>query len=172
MNAGFCAACGAPLPLPAGAGHRACTRCGTPSYANPAVYAACVRLLADASAGLWYARVAPGETIQACALRALGCGSGCPAEQQASAPRLALYCALTDLDRGEVCLVFRLRDAAPATPVTPAGELPGWGAALCSRFATDCAAGRLPVYTASVVNAGLDMSEVPADHPGFSASPA
>lgn len=167
MSVRYCASCGAELPGAPG-GHRQCAACGAHSYANPAVHAACLVAQPGGGCTLARARLLPGETVQSAALRALGDAAGDAEAQRA----LALYCALTDLDRGEVWLVFRLR-APAAPPAPPAGGVPpAWEAALCERYRADCAAGRLPVYTASLRSGELSLYEVCGESAGFSAPPA
>ena len=166
MSGEFCTACGAAMAVSVERGHRACSQCATLHYENPVVFAACIVESASGEVRLFRSRLAADESIQACAEGALGSfGEGVGVEPDA----LALYCALTDLDSGEVCFVFRLTEVVEGT--LPVLEQPAsivWAVSLCSRYAADRTAGCMPVYTGSVAGGALDLVAVPPGDNGVS----
>ena len=156
MSARFCARCGAPLVrmrVPDEAHERlVCGNCARVSYENPDIVVACIAAAPGAAPVLCCAALAPNETIQAAALRALG--SIAIAEDQ-----LALYCMLSDLDAGNVNVVFRAGCAAKLGITSS----PSWSAALLQAYAADAARGRCPVRVGMHQGGVLKLDEVPAE---------
>ena len=160
MNARFCTQCGAPLVRLQVAGdtheRAVCSACARVSYENPAIHVACI--VPGTAAALCCAQLAPYETIQGAALRALA--PSAPGED-----RLALYCSITDLVADCVCFVFRALEPV-ALPATCAARSPSWGEALLAIYAGDCAHSRFPVRTGVLRGDQLELQEVSPEPAG------
>lgn len=160
MSAGFCGACGAPLEarLPEGDARvrRVCTDCAEVHFENPAVQAGVIAVTATGTQ-LRLQALQHGEKLQAAALRALG-------TQMIGEARLALYCALSDLDADVVVLVFRLASGVRVAAATVAQPpLPGWAAALLHQYHADEGRGAFPVYAGSHENGRFSIEAVPEE---------
>jgi hypothetical protein len=161
MSARFCGACGTPLApvVPAGEvrARLVCPACSAVHFENPAVQAGVI-LEAAGGLRLSLARLQRGEKLQAAALRAIGAGT------PVAEPDLALYCAVSDLDAGEVSLLFRLVPGVPTSPAAAAPlPAPAWAAELLRHYATDAGRRAFGVYVARHEGGVLRIEAVPEE---------
>jgi hypothetical protein len=161
VSARFCGICGtalAPAVPPGEARTRlVCPACSAVHFENPAVQAGVIVELAEGPL-LCLGRLEHGEKLQVAALRAIGAGA------TATEPDLVLYCAVSDLDAGEVSLLFRLAPGigagSPAAAPLPA---PAWAAALLRHYVADSGRGVFRVYAARYAAGVLSIEAVPEE---------
>jgi hypothetical protein len=163
VSARFCAACGAALALASVAGETrarlGCSACARVHYENPRVRVGGIAAAADGAPVLRLARLGHGEKLQTAVLRAFG-GAAAALEAQ----QLALYCALADLDVGEVLLLFRLLPRSTIAVATgAAGSSTGWSAGLLDRYAADARSGTFRVYAGTYQSGVLQIEAVPQE---------